>query len=812
MTNLLEYMKTHPILLDGGMGTLLQQKGLQPGEKPETWNLKHPDIITKIHEAYLLSGSNVISTNTFGANCLHYSSEELKEIIPAAVKNARNAQKSVTDHPTFVALDIGPSGKMLRPYGDLDFEEAVSIFKEVVLIGAGCGVDLIFIETMNDSYETKAALLAAKENADLPVFVSNAYDSTGKLLTGASPAAMVALLEGMRADAIGVNCSLGPDKLLPIVEEYLSLASVPVLVKPNAGLPSVKDGKTFYDIDAPSFAETMKTMFLEGAWIMGGCCGTTPDYIRALSSVVRSSDPAEPERSRQNETMISSYTHAVSFKDAPILIGERINPTGKKRFKKALIEEDIDYLLKEAIRQEEKGVHVLDVNVGLPEIDEAEMLEKAVTEIQAVTDLPLQIDTASFAAMEKALRLYNGKALVNSVNGTKQSMDMIFPLVQKYGGCVICLTLDENGIPETAQERVAIARNIIQEAAKYGIQKKDLIFDTLAMTISAAKDAAKVTLEALHRIRYELGCHTSLGVSNISFGLPNRDAINSTFFIAALNSGLSAAIMNPDSDEMMKAYYAYQALTGNDPDCARYIQFSEEQKEKAARLAAAAATLKSSAKAEAVSMSSEKENSPLQKAIIKGLKREAADLTKQLLLEKEGLTLINEEIIPALDIVGKGFEKKTVYLPQLLMSAEAASASFEQIRLKVASSKQKTQEKYPIVIATVKGDIHDIGKNIVRLLLENYGYAVTDLGKDVDPRLIVQKTIELKAPLVGLSALMTTTVPAMEETIRLLKKDAPFAKVMVGGAVLTEDYAASIGADHYAKDAMASVRYAESLL
>ena len=821
MTTLLDYMKTHPILLDGGMGTLLQQKGLKPGEKPETWNLLHPEIITEIHKAYLNSGSNIISTNTFGANALHYSSEELQRIIPAAVRNARTAQKEVTDHPTFVALDIGPSGKMLRPYGDLDFEEAVSIFKEIVLLGVSSGVDLIFIETMNDSYETKAALLAAKENADLPVFVSNAYDSSGKLLTGASPAAMVALLEGMRADAIGVNCSLGPDKLLPIVEEYLALASVPVLVKPNAGLPSVRDGKTYYDIDASSFAATMETMFRQGAHIMGGCCGTTPEYISALHTMVQSAPAASVlQGARHDETLISSYTHAVSFRDAPILIGERINPTGKKRFKKALIENDIDYVLKEAIRQEEKGVHVLDVNVGLPEIQEDEMLPRAVTEIQAVTDLPLQIDTANFAAMEKALRLYNGKALVNSVNGTQKSMDMIFPLVKKYGGCVICLTLDESGIPDNAQQRVEIAKKIIAEAAKYGIQKKDLIFDTLAMTISAAKDAAKVTLEALSRIKHELGCHTSLGVSNISFGLPNRDAINSTFFVAALNSGLSAAIMNPDSDEMMKAYYAYQALSGKDPDCARYIAFMEAQKEKAARQAALAVKASSAPKAEPTSQldpsasksGSEADISPLKKAIIKGLKREAADLTKQLLSEKEGLVLINEEIIPALDVVGKGFEKKTVYLPQLLMSAEAASASFEQIRLKVSSSKQKGQEKYPIVIATVKGDIHDIGKNIVRLLLENYGYAVTDLGKDVDPSLIVQKTLELKAPLVGLSALMTTTVPAMEETIRQLKKDAPFAKIMVGGAVLTEEYAASIGADHYAKDAMASVRYAESLL
>ena len=542
--NILDFLKNNILYLDGGMGTLLQAQGLQAGEYPERWNLSHPDVIVSIHQAYYDAGSHVVNTNTFGANTLKFSADELDSIVAAAVQNAREAaKKSSSAQPKWVALDIGPLGRMLKPYGDLDFENAVAIFAETVKLGVKHGVDLIFIETMNDSYETKAALLAAKENSNLPVFVSNAYGEDGKLMTGASPAAMVAMLEGMRADAIGVNCSLGPKALKKVVEEYLAYASCPVLLKPNAGLPKAQNGKTVYDVMPEEFAEDVAELIKQGVRIAGGCCGTTPQYIKALTEQASMLSPA-PLRKKEI-SCVSSYTHAVVLGEKPILIGERINPTGKKRFKEALKTGDMDYILKEGIAQEEKGVHILDVNVGLPEIDEAKMLTDAVCELQAILNLPLQIDTSDPIAMERALRRYNGKAMVNSVNGKKESMDAVFPLVQKYGGLVVALTLDENGIPQTAEARVKIAKAILKEAEKYGIEKKDIIFDPLALTVSADNTAAVETLRAVGLIRRELGCHTSLGVSNVSFGLPARDLINGTFFSLALGQGLSAAIMNP---------------------------------------------------------------------------------------------------------------------------------------------------------------------------------------------------------------------------------------------------------------------------
>ncbi|MGN1346813.1 MAG: homocysteine S-methyltransferase family protein, partial [Eubacteriales bacterium] len=515
--NISDYLKDHIVYLDGAMGTLLQERGLRPGEAPESWNLTHADLITAIHKAYFDAGCNVVVTNTFGANPLKFSPEELDEIVRAAVDNARSAQALTTAaQETFVALDIGPTGKLLKPYGDFDFEDAVAAFAETVKLGVKYGVDLILIETMNDSYETKAALLAAKENADLPVFVSNAYGEDGKLMTGASPAAMVAMLEGMHADVIGVNCSLGPRALQGVIEEYLKYASVPVLMKPNADLPRTdENGKTFFDVSPDEFAETLAALTRKGLRAVGGCCGTTPEYIRALVEKTAGLSPCPT--TAKTETMVSSYTHAVVFGDSPVLIGERINPTGKKRFKQALRDNDIDYILNEGVSQQERGVHVLDVNVGLPEIDEPALLKTVVCELQAILDLPLQIDTSDARAMEAALRRYNGKALVNSVNGKEESMRTIFPLIQKYGGVVVALTLDEDGIPETAEGRVKIAQKILKTAEEYGIEKKDLLFDTLAMAVSAALDAALVTLGALHAIRHDLGCYTSLGVSNISF-------------------------------------------------------------------------------------------------------------------------------------------------------------------------------------------------------------------------------------------------------------------------------------------------------
>ncbi len=818
----LDYLKENLVYLDGGMGSLLQKRGLMPGELPERWNVSHPDVIVDIQKAYFDAGTNIICTNTFGANSLKFEEEELKALIEAAVENAKKARELSTGmQEKFIALDVGPIGKLLKPYGDFEFEDAVEVYGKTVRIGAACGVDLIFIETMNDSYDTKAALLAAKENCDLPVFVSNAYGEDGKLMTGATPAAMVAMLEGMHADAIGANCSLGPKQLKAVVEEYLAYASVPVLLKPNAGLPRSENGETVYDVLPEEFAQDVAEYAEAGVRIVGGCCGTTPDYIAATVQATKELEP-KPVTDK-NRTLISSYTHAVEFKDSPILIGERINPTGKKRFKEALREKDIDYILGEGLTQQEKGAHVLDVNVGLPEIDEAEMLKTVCFELQAIIDLPLQIDTTDVKAMELALRRYNGKAMINSVNGKAEVMEEIFPLVQKYGGLVVCLTLDEDGIPETAEKRVEIAEKIIQKAAEYGIAKKDLIFDTLAMTVSADSNAALATLQSLNQIKNELGCHTSLGVSNVSFGLPNREIITATFFSLAMENGLSAAIMNPNSAEMMKSYYSFRALHGLDENCTDYI----ENIGKYAAVAAVTGTVQNGGSAAGnaagntagtgsnglVAGSGANAGTPefaseLQRAIVKGLKEQAAALTVKLLETEEPLDIVTTQIIPALDIVGQGFEKKTMYLPQLLMSAEASQCAFEQIKKKMSEGPSESVSRGKFVIATVHGDIHDIGKNIVKLILENYGFDVYDLGKDVPPETIVDVVVEQNAPLVGLSALMTTTVPAMEETIKQLRIKAPWAKVVVGGAVLTQEYADSIGADFYAKDAMATVRYA----
>ncbi len=789
-----EFLKENLLYLDGGMGTLLQARGLSAGELPERWNISHAEAVRDIHRAYFDAGSHVVNANTFGANLLKYGREELDAIVRAAMENARRAaDESIAPQEKWVALDIGPTGRMLKPYGDLDFEDAVSVFAETVKLGVKYGADLIFIETMNDSYEAKAALLAAKENSSLPVFVSCAFGEDGKLLTGASPVAMVALLEGMGADAVGVNCSLGPKALAPIVREYLQYSSIPVILKPNAGLPHTENGKTVYDVTPKDFAEEVASLVSLGVRAVGGCCGTTPEYI--AETVKRTSEISPLLISEKEFSLVSSYTHAVFFGRDPVLIGERINPTGKPRFKEALRRADIDYILRVGLAEEEAGAHILDVNVGLPEIDEPELLSRVLAELQSVCALPLEIDTADPASMEKALRLYNGKALVNSVNGKKESIDAVFPLVKKYGGMVVALTLDEDGIPATADGRVQIALHILAEAERYGIKKKDLIFDPLAMAVSADGGAARATLDSVKQLK-ALGLNTSLGVSNVSFGLPSRDSVNAAFFTAALENGLSAAILNVHSLSMMKAFYAYRALSGLDESCADYIAFASLLSEDTASVE------KKNAK-DAVNAAT------LGEAIEKGLKAPAAALAEMLLKEKDAVSVINNEIIPALDRVGVGFEKKTVYLPQLLMSAEAAKCAFDVIKDKGAQS--TAADKCPVVLATVKGDIHDIGKNIVKMLLENYGFPVFDLGRDVEPADILFAARERGAALVGLSALMTTTVPAMEETVRLLHRELPSCKVMVGGAVLTRKYAESIGADAYGKDAMEAVRYAENV-
>lgn len=798
-----EFLQRNIVCLDGGTGTLLQAAGLPLGELPERWNVTHAQTVREIHRAYYDAGSHIVATNTFGANRLKFTAKELDEIVKAAIENVRAGGKASTGkQEKFVALDIGPTGKLLKPYGDFAFEEAVATFAETVRLGEKYGADCILIETMGDSYETKAAVIAAKENTSLPVFVSCAYGEDGKLMTGATPAAMVAMLEGLGVDAIGVNCSVGPGQMVGVVDELLARASVPVLVKPNAGLPVADGESTRYDIDEHEFAAYMAAFVQKGVRLIGGCCGTTPAYIAATVAATKDL-PLQPIADKKI-TCVSSYTHAVDF-NRPVLIGERINPTGKKRFKQALKEKDTGYILAEGIAQQEKGAHILDVNVGTPEIDEKEELPRYIEELQAVIDLPLQIDTADGAAMERAMRLYNGKPLVNSVNGKAESMATVFPLVKKYGGVVIALTLDEQGIPDGADGRVAIAEKIIATAKRYGIAEKEIIVDPLAMSVSADKEAAKTTLQTL-RILHERGIKTSLGVSNVSFGLPARETVNATFFALALENGLTAAILNPNSAEMLKTYYAFNALHAADENCAEYIRFATEV---LPAVTPAPATTTATTATKETTATTDGGKSPLQRAIIRGLKTEAAEACAALLQTESPLQIVNGEIVPALDEVGRAYEEKRSFLPQLLMSAEAAKSAFEKIKAHMLVRGGEGAKKCKIVLATVHGDIHDIGKNIVGSLLDNYGFEVLDLGRDVPAQTVVDCVEKTGAPLVGLSALMTTTLPSMAETVALLREKTPWVKIVVGGAVLTEEYAQKIGADGYGKDAMASVRFAE---
>lgn len=783
------------LVLDGGMGTLLQEKGLKPGELPETWNITHPEVITAIHQSYYNAGSDIVLTNTFGANALkfHDDSYSLKEIVNAAVTHVKEAAaNTVTGKELYTALDVGPTGKLLKPMGDLEFETAYEVFKEVMEYGEAAGADLIYIETMSDTYELKAAVLAAKENTSLPVFVTTIFDERGKLLTGADVPSVIALLEGLRVNALGINCGMGPDQMLPILDQVMEYSSLPVIVKPNAGLPKQKDGMTYYDVSPEDFADTMHQIVEKGAAVAGGCCGTTPGHLQALCE--RCQGMKVKEITKKSHTLVSSYGNAVQLGIGSKIIGERINPTGKKKFKQALKDHDLDYILKEGIMQQDRGAHILDVNVGLPDIDEPSMMREVVQELQSVTNLPLQIDTVDIHAMEAALRIYNGKAMVNSVSGKKESMDAVFPLIQKYGGVVIGLTLDEDGIPPTAQGRYEIAEKIVNEAARYNIDKKDIVIDVLTMTISSEPNGAKVTLEALRRVRWELGVNTVLGVSNISFGLPNRPVINANFYTMAMQNGLSAGIINPSSEDMMKSYYAYHALMNLDSNCSAYIE-----KYANAEVPGGSAPASTSA-------------IDLKTAIEKGLKDEAGGITAELLKERDPLDIINTFLIPALDQVGKGFEKGTVFLPQLLMSAEAAKSAFAILKDQLAKSGKSEEKQEKVVLATVKGDIHDIGKNIVKVLLENYSFDVIDLGKDVPIEKVVDTVCENDIKLAGLSALMTTTVVNMEETIHQLKEKAPDCKVMVGGAVMNQEYADMIGADFYGKDAMQSIYYAQKLL
>ncbi|WP_318676589.1 homocysteine S-methyltransferase family protein [Treponema sp.] len=830
--NIRDLLGKQVLFFDGGTGSVLQARGLKPGELPENWNIEKPEEIVQLNYNYFLAGSNIVNTNTFGAFSTKFTGKDgtydLEKIIAAAVNNAKEARRLILEKdaecgisvPRFIAFDIGSCGKLLKPLGDLEFEDAVSLFKTTLLYGLKYGPDCILIETINDVYEAKAAVIAAKEareetGVDVPIIVSTVYDEGQKSLTGSSPEIVAAVMEGLRIDALGMNCSLGPVQMKPIVSRLLQATTLPVLVKPNAGLPRSVNGQTVYDVDDNEFAQIVAGFVTEGAAIVGGCCGTNPSYISKLVANVNKNGLEVKPCSTKKKSVITSGTKLVEFGKAPILIGERINPTGKKKLKAALVSNDISYILNEGITQEEKGAEVLDVNVGLPEIDECKMMQTVIKELQAVTDLPLQIDTSDPITMEKALRLYNGKPLINSVNGKQEVMKEVFPLVKKYGGLVVALALDEQGIPATAEGRIKIVEKLYNTAAEYGIAPEDIIIDPLAMTVSADDQAAVATLATVKYVKEVRHGLTILGVSNVSFGLPLREHITSIFFTMAMQNGLSAAIMNPNAIEMMKAWTCFKTISGLDAQCLGYIDFAGKYSELTASAVPAAGAATATPNAPKAGENPALED-PLIKAIVKGLKENSKRETENYFSGSNGkqlsaMEIINDKIIPALDIIGKDFEQKRAYLPQLLMAADAAKEAFAVIKDELNKRGVEEESKGTVVIATVKGDIHDIGKNIVKVLLENYSFKVIDCGKDVPPETVLEAVIREHAPLAGLSALMTTTVGAMEETIKLIHEKAPWCKVFVGGAVLNQDYADQIHADQYTKDAMDSVKYCQTI-
>lgn len=780
------------IIFDGAMGTMLQKRGLKRGEIPELLNLTSPEIIRSIHDEYFDAGCDVVSANTFGAN--RYKAEKtgrsLADLVSSAVEIAKKAASC--RKKKYAALDIGPCGRVLQPTGDLPFEEAVEVFSEIVRAGSKAGADLILLETFTDLYELKAALIAVKENSNLPVLATMSFEENGTSFFGATVESMVLTLQALGADALGVNCSLGPKQLVPIVERLLRASSIPVMVQPNAGLPLFENGEARYDVTSEEFADHIKKFVEEGAVIVGGCCGTDPGYIRLVKE--RLKGVTSLRKRPLLRTGVCSPSRSVFFGDDTVIIGERLNPTGKKALQAALRVKDMDHVLKEAIRQQEQGAHILDVNMGLPDIDEPEMLKKAVIEIQSVVDLPLQLDSSDPNALEKAARVYNGKPLINSVNGKKVSLQKILPIVKKYGAAVLGLTLDDDGIPSSAEGRLRIARNIMEEAQKIGIPKEDVLIDCLVMTVSAQQEQAAETLKAVRMVREELGLKTVLGVSNVSFGLPSRQMINRTMLTMALMQGLDAPIMNPGDEGMREAIAAFRVLMGKDPQAAGFI-----------------AEYSGSHEMQPKKEAGTERSFDLPQAIKHGLKREAEKATESLLSKMGPLEIIENEIIPSLDSVGKEYESQTIFLPQLIKSAEAAKASFELLRRIISKEGSAGSEvRAKMVIATVQGDIHDIGKNIVKVIMENYNFRMIDLGKDVPPEKVVEAVKENSAEIVGLSALMTTTVSSMKTTIDLLRKECPWVKVIVGGAVLTDSLAEYVGADHYAKDAMQAVRILSS--
>ena len=780
------------IIFDGAMGTMLQKRGLKRGEIPELLNLTSPEIIRSIHDEYFDAGCDVVSANTFGAN--RYKAEKtgrsLADLVSSAVEIAKKAASC--RKKKYAALDIGPCGRVLQPTGDLPFEEAVEVFSEIVRAGSKAGADLILLETFTDLYELKAALIAVKENSNLPVLATMSFEENGTSFFGATVESMTLTLQALGADALGVNCSLGPKQLVPIVERLLRASSIPVMVQPNAGLPLFENGEARYDVTSEEFADHIKKFVEEGAVIVGGCCGTDPGYIRLVKE--RLKGVTSLRKRPPLRTGVCSPSRSVFFGDDTVIIGERLNPTGKKALQAALRVKDMDHVLKEAIRQQEQGAHILDVNMGLPDIDEPEMLKKAVIEIQSVVDLPLQLDSSDPNALEKAARVYNGKPLINSVNGKKVSLQKILPIVKKYGAAVLGLTLDDDGIPSSAEGRLRIARNIMEEAQKIGIPKEDVLIDCLVMTVSAQQEQAAETLKAVRMVREELGLKTVLGVSNVSFGLPSRPIINRTMLTMALMQGLDAPIMNPGDEGMREAIAAFRVLMGKDPQAAGFI-----------------AEYSGSHEMQPKKEAGTEKSFDLPQAIKHGLKREAEKATESLLSKMGPLEIIENEIIPSLDSVGKEYESQTIFLPQLIKSAEAAKASFELLRRIISKEGSAGSEvRAKMVIATVQGDIHDIGKNIVKVIMENYNFRMIDLGKDVPPEKVVEAVKENSAEIVGLSALMTTTVSSMKTTIDLLRKECPWVKVIVGGAVLTDSLAEYVGADHYAKDAMQAVRILSS--
>jgi 5-methyltetrahydrofolate--homocysteine methyltransferase len=788
----LERLEKERLFFDGAIGTMLQDE-LAPGESPVLLNIEKPESVLNVHKEYVKAGCNILKTNTFGANRLALSGSgfSVDQAVSAAVTLAK---KAADGKDVFTALDIGPTGRMLAPFGDLGFEEAADVFAEMVKAGVQAGADIVLLETMTDTYEIKAAMLAVKENCDLPLLVTFTTDNSGRLLNGADIQTAVCLIESLGACAMGFNCGFGPAQFRALLPELARHTSIPIIVNPNAGIPQRINGKILYELQPEEFASRMAEI-ARNARLVGGCCGTTPEHIAAAVRACK--DIALPDVTQKHETVVCSYGETTVFGEKIVIIGERLNPTGKPRMKKALIDSDMNFLYREGLQQIEHGANILDVNVGLPDIDEEAFLAKLVCGLQSVTKAPLQIDTANAKAAERALRIYNGKPLLNSVSGKKESLETILPLVKKYGAAVVALCLDDDGIPETVEGRIRIAEKIIAAAVAQGIPKKDIIIDALTLTISTGAQNASVTLDTVEYLRHKMGMHTVLGVSNVSFGLPGKENINAAFFSLAMKAGLSAGIVNPMNKAIMDAVYVYQAISGADANCANYITRFSNQDQAAANSATA--------------KNAEREVS-LHDAIVRGLREQSAKTASLMSDNTPPMEIVNGHIIPALDKTGKDFESQKIFLPQLLMSAEAAKAAFEAVAAKMTKHGAVQKQHGKILLATVKGDVHDIGKNIVKILLENYNFEVIDLGKNVDPALILETVLNEKITLVGLSALMTTTVVYMEETIKLLKEKAPNCRIMAGGAVLTEDFAHKIGADYYSKDAISSVRYAQEVL